>query len=73
MSRSARLVVRYKTANQNPQQLGEAAFKKGLSRVPAHDPALMNWLRENPGPGVTLKALQQWQKGWDRANLRADV
>jgi hypothetical protein len=73
MMSAARLVRRFKAALKAPRQLGEEAFAKGLKAVPAHDPALMKWIKENAGPGVTLKALKEWTKGWNAGNLKAPV
>ncbi len=52
--------------------MGRAAFKNGLPRVPAADPALMRNLRGQPD-GTALPAMKLWTEGWDRANLDATV
>ena len=50
------------------RELGFAAFRKGLKRVPVHDPALMR--RLEPGPvGTNLRTFKAWLHGWDQGNL----
>lgn len=52
--------------------MGQTAFKNGISRAPARDPAVMPSLR-GQSPGTANKALGDWLKGWDRANLAEPV
>lgn len=54
------------------QVLGQKAFVNGAKRVPAHDPELMTLLAGNEvGQGIPV--LDAWLRGWDEANLAADV
>lgn len=74
MGLATRVAQRFKAARPNFEQLGEEAYRKGLSSIPAKDPALMKALKEVSGPlreGGALKAMKEWTKGWTKAHLRA--
>lgn len=59
----------------NFKALGKEAFKNGLSAVPAQDPTLREALKTLQGAGTkaTIKALDEWTRGWDEANLAAPM
>lgn len=51
------------------RKLGKAAFERGDSSVPAHDPELTKLLKGN---GV-LPVLEAWTEAWHQANVAAPV
>lgn len=52
--------------------LGHMAFKNGKTRVPAHDANVLELLKGNKiGEGIPV--LTAWLRGWDNANLSADI
>ena len=52
--------------------IGQDAFDTGKKRVPAHDPKLMDFLKGADAATIN-RALSEWLKGWDEANLAAPV
>jgi hypothetical protein len=57
-------------------QMGQDAFKAGKPAAPARDPILMQKLKDfgsSIGMGPARYALQEWERGWTRANLDAPV
>jgi len=53
-------------------EMGQEAFRKGVSCVPVLDKAFMKTLQQGP-VGTNIKALEDWQRGWTRANLDAPL
>lgn len=58
-------------SNTTPYSLGRAAFERGATCVPCHDPALMEHLRGTPGEAIAV--LDEWLRGWHEANVAAPV
>ena len=50
-----------------PYQLGIAAFRQGMKRIPAQDKSLEPFLTGKPGSCIPV--LDEWLHGWDDANL----
>lgn len=45
---------------------GQHAAMEGLTRTPAHDPAVATYLREHPQPEAASLYLSGWIEGWDQ-------
>lgn len=57
-----------------PHEYGVRAFQQGKPRVPAQDQAFLREHCNGPiGSSGCKKALNEWLRGWDEANLRASV
>lgn len=54
------------------EKLGREAFARGAKAVPAHDRELMA-LIAGDRMGDSIPALKAWNRGWDKANLAAEV
>lgn len=60
------------------RQMGEEAFAAGKMRAPAQDVSLMKALQAMSGglgtsSGPIRAAMEEWLRGWDKANLSAPV
>ena len=53
-------------------EMGKKAFHEGRMKVPAHDPNLMEILKDRQ-IGESTKDYKDWARGWDEENLKAPV